>query len=49
MAKGQRHSNKELRKPKQEKQRTSVADAAAASASPMKIIEAARFSTKTKK
>lgn len=47
MAKGQKHSNKEVRKPKQEKQRAFTA--ATASASPIKIVEAANFSTKKMK
>jgi len=49
MAKGQRHSNKEIRKPKQEKKKAPAENAAAGSASPIKIIEAAGFSSKKRK
>jgi hypothetical protein len=49
MAKGQKRSNKEVRKPKQDKKTSPAGNAAAGSASPIKIIEAAGFSNKKKK
>lgn len=48
MAKGQRRSNKEIRKPKQDKKKAPAGNAAG-SASPEKIVEASGFSTKKKK
>jgi hypothetical protein len=48
MAKGQKKSNKEIRKPKQDKSKS--APAASSSSSPIKIIENAGFGgKKTKK
>jgi len=47
MAKGQKRSNKEIRKPKQDKQPKQAAFASATS--PVKIIEAGGFSGKKKK
>lgn len=49
MTKGQRRSNREIRKPKQEKKKAPTENVAAGSASPTKIVEAAGFSTKKKK
>ncbi|WP_193176738.1 hypothetical protein [Oricola nitratireducens] len=46
MAKGQKRSNKEIRKPKQDKQAKAAVSAGAAS--PMKIIEAGGFTGKKK-
>lgn len=46
MAKSQKRSNKEIRKPKQDKQAKAAASASATS--PVKIIEAAGFSGKRK-
>lgn len=47
MAKGQKRSNKEIRKPKQDKK--APAAAAAGSASPMKVVEGNGFAQKKKK
>lgn len=49
MAKGQKHSNKEIRKPKQDKKKAPAANATAGSTSPVKIIEAAGSYNKKKK
>lgn len=47
MAKGQKRSNKEVRKPKQDKQPKQAMSASAMS--PVKIVEAAGFSARKKK